>query len=88
MELIFNKEGNVYIAEFHVDADFNLHIEKTEGVVNILQRTSEIGNYAQVTSMPYNQKIIDVDFVGIIYPKYIKVTSARMPKIAVVTERA
>lgn len=31
VELTFNEVGSKYVAEFSVDGDFNLHIEKPRG---------------------------------------------------------
>jgi hypothetical protein len=78
MELNFIKENNNYVAEFEVTADFNLHIERDEpGILALYQRTTTSGEYAEIEgTREYRYKeVYDCDFVGAIYPKYIKVVS-------------
>lgn len=90
MELNFIKENNNYVAEFEVTADFNLHIERDEpGILALYQRTTTSGEYAEIEgTREYRYKeVYDCDFVGYIYPKYIKVMSANEPTMAVVTEK-
>lgn len=75
MKLEFNLTQNgTYVAEVQVHGDFNLHLETKGGIVNLLQRGSEEGEYAPVTSWS-KANIIDCDFGGFVYPKYIKVVS-------------
>lgn len=75
MKLEFNLTQNgTYVAEVKVTGDFNLHLETKGGIVNLLQRGSEEGEYAPVTSWS-KANIIDCDFGGFVYPKYIKVVS-------------
>lgn len=78
MELIFSKQDKVWVAEFEATADFNLHIERDEpGILALYQRTTTSGEYAEIegTREYRYKKIYDTDFVGAIYPKYIKVVS-------------
>ena len=79
MELQFTKTNEGYIAEFEATADFNLHIKReTAGLLEVFQRTVTNGNYDSVDMSKYfnrEHKTIDCDFVGAIYPKYIKVVS-------------
>jgi hypothetical protein len=85
MDLTFNKIGNSYVAEFTAEADFNLHIERvSSGYLRIEQRTSASGAYGLVTGMDEYafMKVIDVDFLGEIYPKFIKVVCANQPTYA------
>lgn len=84
MELTFNKEGNRYVAEFQTSSDFALHIEKPEGSIGIFQKSVEAGEYDFVRSLNVSQydKVIDVDVVGSVYPKWIKVESNVMPTMA------
>lgn len=51
------------------------------------QRTTAEGKYDNIrgTSYNYGDPVIDMDFVGVIYPKYIQVVSKVMPEKAVVT---
>lgn len=88
MELNFNKEGNEYVAEFEVTGDFNLHVEKDKaGRFDIYQRTTQNGEYTSIENLKYqyDKKVIDYDFIGYIYPKYIKVISKFEPIMAIVT---
>ena len=77
-QLIFNKVGKEYVAEFEATADFNLHIERDEpGILALYQRTTTSGEYAEIEgTREYRYKeVYDCDFIGSIYPKYIKVVS-------------
>ena len=87
MELTFNKDGNRYVAEFQTTSDFALHIEKPKGSIVILQKSVEGGRYDYIRNLnvPHYDKVIDVDVVGVVYPKWIKVESGVMPTMAVVT---
>ena len=87
MNLEFIKVGNAYVAEFKVEADFNLHIEKGVGNISISQSSVEGGAYdyiRQLSNAPLD-KVVDIDFVGAIYPKWLKITSTTLPTLAVVT---
>jgi hypothetical protein len=92
MDLNFNKEGNVFVAEFEATADFNIHIEGVaEGKVYIYQRSTAEGEYAYVraaTPYPSFSKIYDCDFSALVYPKYIRVVTDAEPTMAVVTFNA
>lgn len=88
MEITFSKSGEVYVAEFSVTGDFNLHIEGvTAGDVQVFQRGTASGSYARVKSVnPYSyEKVYDYDFSAVVYPKYIKIVSEVEPTLAVVT---
>lgn len=90
MDLIFTKQADRWVAEFIATDDFNLHIEGVvEGNVSVFQRGSESGNYAFVRgSVPYpslNTNVYDYDFAAVVYPKYIRVSCATKPTMAVVT---
>lgn len=79
MELIFKKQDKVWIAEFEATADFNLHIERDEpGILALYQRTTTSGEYAEIEgTREYRYKeVYDCDFIGSVYPKYIKVVSS------------
>lgn len=86
MELTFNKEGSIYVSEFQVDSDFNLHLEKGVGFVKAYQRTAgdkfalikDFGNHN-------GDHVIDVDIVGTVYPKYMKIECEVNPTVAQVT---
>jgi hypothetical protein len=77
-QLTFTKTNNQWVAEFEATADFNLHIERNDvGTLGIYQRGTASGNYAPVQGAVLQLgKTFDADFVGAIYPKYIKVVSA------------
>lgn len=88
MDLVFNKQGNEWVAEFEATADFNLHIEREmSGLVKVYQRTAG-GKYTPIKELSLqlgSQLTIDYDFVGVVWPKYIKVVSKVEPTLAVVT---
>ena len=86
--LTFNQVGDKYVAEFEATTDFNLHIERSEsGFLFVNQRTTSSGAYDSVkgASFNYNDAVVDMDFTGAIYPKYIQVVSKVMPTMAIVT---
>ena len=88
MELTFRKEGSKYIAEFEVAADFNLHLEREDGgLLYVQQRTSTSGQYDSIKGGDFapKEKVVDCDFAGVVYPKYIKIVSEVEPTLAVVT---
>lgn len=80
MEITFNKTKEGYVAEFEATSDFNLHIEReVKGSIAVYQRTTPSGEYDSIYMGGYfnrEHKTIDADFVGAIYPKYIKVVSS------------
>ena len=85
MELTFTKTNNLFISEFQVNSDFNLHIEREEhGIFNIFQRTTSSGEYALVNHEQKldNKSVIDYDFTSLIYPKYIKIVSSTEPVLS------
>ena len=89
MELIFSEQNNRWVAEFEATADFNLHIEGVaEGNISIFQRGTTSGEYAYVrggTPYPSLNATYDYDFSALIYPKFMRVTCATKPTMAVVT---
>jgi hypothetical protein len=88
MEIIFSKSGQSWVSEFQVSGDFNLHVERSKGdVFSVYQRTSQSGEYAYVEGIgtQTGKKVIEFDFTGAIYPKYIKVVCGTKPTMAVVT---
>ena len=87
MELNFEKNGTRWVALFDATSDFNLHIEKGDGFLFIYQRTTDSGQYDSIKDARFNNvdKIIDIDFTAIVYPKHIKVECASLPEIAVIT---
>lgn len=87
MELNFTKVGGLYVAEFAVTADFNLHIEKENGYLRVKQSTVEGGVYDFVQGIrPADaDNVIDVDFTALVYPKHIRVESVVLPTMAIVS---
>lgn len=86
--LTFNQVGDKYVAEFEATTDFNLHIERNEsGFLFVNQRITSSGAYDSIkgASFNYGDAVVDMDFTGAIYPKYIQVVSKVMPTLAVVT---
>jgi hypothetical protein len=86
--LDFYNDGNGYSVKFAVTADFNLHIEKEgNGFLYVQQRTSEFGAYDSIAGADFapQDKVIDYDFSGAIYPKSIWVRSEVEPTLAIVT---
>ena len=91
MELSFVKEGGKYSSEFEVTADFNLHIERdTKGFLFVQQRTASSGQYDSIQGANFTSidHVIDIDFVGAVYPKWIKVVSEVEVTMGVVTFNA
>ena len=89
MNLTFIKSNDRWLAEFKVSAEFNLHIEGVkQGNISLFQRTIENGAYAYISNAvptPTSGIIYDSDFSATIYPKYIRVSCATEPTMAVVT---
>lgn len=88
MNLTFNKINDVFVSEFSVTSDFNLHVERSKGgSFTIFQRSSDGGNYGEVYYQEKLDKIraIDYDFSALIYPKYIKIVSEVEPTYATIT---
>lgn len=78
MELEFIKKGNSYEAIFEVPSDFNIHIELDKpSYLGIYQSSIQDGEYSFTTEYKLNdiQKIYDIDFAALVYPKWIKVVS-------------
>lgn len=87
-DLNFTGNEGKYVAEVKVTADFNLHIEREgSGFWNVSVRTTEDGAYDSVkgASFNYADPVVDCDFTGVIYPKYIKIVSKVQPTKAVIT---
>ena len=87
MELTFVKKGEWYEPDFTADKDFNLHIEKANGPLNMYQTTVQGGQYEDVRGLNFglDNTVVDIDFTALVYPKYIRVVSKVMPTLAVVT---
>ena len=88
MALKFTQVGEKWVAYFSVTDDFNLHIEREEsGYLIVNQRTTAEGKYDSIRdgSFNYGDPVVDIDFTGVIYPKYIQVISKVEPTYAEVT---
>lgn len=92
MEIIFTQVAeNKWESEFTASADFNLHIEKEEsGILLLQQRGSDSGKYDTVGGLKISPSdlVLDCDFAALVYPKYIKVISEVQPTLGVVTFNA
>lgn len=86
MELTFNKDGNLYVTEFEVTTDFNLHLERDKGgKVSFYQRSTN-GQYDSIEELEKNIDLVfDYDFQSLVWPKYIKITSESLPTVATLT---
>lgn len=87
MELTFTNNDNLWVAEFEVRADFNIHLERdTDGRFDIWQKTAG-GKYELINEIGYlgRRLVYDTDFTALVYPKTIKIISAINPTVCVVT---
>ena len=84
--LTFNSIApSIWEATSEVNGDFNLHIEKTSGTVTVRQKTA--GTLFADTAVLNSENVIDVDFVGNVYPKTIKVVvTGERPSVGIITE--
>ena len=75
MELTFLKDGNKWVAEVEVNADFNLHIEKGSGSLSVSQTSVPGGKYDNVPSlrMSPEDSALDKDVTALLYPKTIRI---------------
>ena len=66
MELIFEKEHGMYVAEFQATGDFNIHLERNDrGILNILQSTVADGKYDSISTHNVIQdRVFDCDFTA------------------------
>lgn len=73
MELTFIKDGNKWVTEVEVNADFNLHIEKGAGSLFVAQTSVPGGKYDYVSSlrMSPDDATLDKDVTALIFPKTI-----------------
>ena len=94
MELVFKESEQVlsskpaYEVEFEASSDFNIPIERpSDGYFLIFQKSISNGKYVEVNSVYdlESKTTIDIDFVGAVYPKWIKIVSEVEPTLAVVT---
>lgn len=97
MELVFKESSQIlsdkpaYEVEFEASSDFNINIERpSDGYFLIFQKSTPNGKYTEVNNVYdlESKTIIDIDFVGAVYPKWIKVVSEVEPTMAVVNFNA
>lgn len=87
MELTFNKTNEGYVSEFEILNDVNLHIEKdTISTLKLYQKTAGTKYSLVVDTDLTRQTTDDIDIIGSIYPKWIKVVSMVKPTLAIITE--
>lgn len=88
MELQFTKDAHgMWVSEFEVNSDFNLHIERTKGgIISLYQRTTG-GGWDHVDAFEYvrHQASIDFDCTALVYPKWCKIESEVEPSYAAIT---
>ena len=83
--LTFNKEGGNWVAYFKAEADFALHIERDEAGVMSMEQSTTGGGYAVVEDFPARSRYgraFDYEFSGLVYPKFIRITSTSEPTFA------
>ncbi len=92
MELTFTQTNKKsWVAEFEASSDFNIHIERKDGVgrIRMQQRTSSKGDLAEVEDFtaknPDGEQVIDYDCPALIWPKTIRIVSEVEPTYAEVT---
>lgn len=75
MELTFLNDGNKWVAEVEVNADFNLHIEKGAGSLSVAQTSVPGGKYDNVPSlrMSPEDSALDKDVTALLYPKTLRI---------------
>lgn len=86
-EIVFNKDGNKWVAEFEVSADFNLHIEKPQIGYLYMQQRSTSGKWDSVHKFQVadSDYIVDYDFTALVYPKQIRLVSEYAPTMCALT---
>lgn len=93
MELVFKESSQVlsdkpaYEVEFEASSDFNIHIERpSDGYFLLFQKSTPNGKYTEVNNVYdlESKTTIDMDFVGVVYPKWIKIVSKVEPTYAAI----
>lgn len=86
-DIQFIKQENIYVAEFEVNADFNLHIEKSQSGYLYMQQRSTSGKWDSVRNFQVadSDYIVDYDFTALVYPKQIRLVSKYAPTMCVLT---
>lgn len=88
-QITFTKVGGKYVAEFAAGGNFALHIERAEaGAISLEMKSVEEGQYAVVggefLQKNRNALVIDEQVQAVVFPVYVRVTSATQPSMAVV----
>ena len=86
-DIQFTKQGKTYVAEFEVNADFNLHIEKSQSGYLYMRQRSTSGKWDSVRNFQATDSdyIVDYDFTALVYPKQIRLVSEYAPTMCVLT---
>lgn len=86
-DIQFTKQGKTFVAEFEVNADFNLHIEKSQSGYLYMRQRSTSGKWDSVRNFQVaeNDYIVDYDFTALVYPKQIRLVSEYAPTMCVLT---
>ena len=86
-QLSFSQDATsgLWIATATVNGDFNVHVEREQsGYFGIDIKTTNASNSNYVNKHLAEQDlVIDVDFHGAVYPKYVRVVSNTQPTAAV-----
>ena len=88
MELTFEKEGNKWVAEFEVASEFNLHIEKGVGALNVLQTTvaGMKPDYVPSLHLAENDAVLDKTVPYVPFPISLRIEArTKEAPIAIVT---
>lgn len=102
LNFVKNENTQKYVAEIVVNADFNIHLERTsDGGLEIYQKNGEYTEaiddrsatkrgfdvVAVPNTVPYNSGLVfDYDFSALVYPKTIRIESGSAVTSGTVTE--
>lgn len=102
LNFVKNENTQKYVAEIVVNADFNIHLERTsDGGLEIYQKNGEYTEaiddrsatkrgfdvVAVPNTVPYNSGLVfDYDFSALVYPKTIRIESGSAVTIGIITE--
>jgi hypothetical protein len=86
MDITFSLQNGQYIAEFKVTSEFNLHIEKGVGSIQMFQRTSgTFFDKVEDFKMEKNDIVCDFDSGSFIGEKTIRLVSSVEPRYCFIT---
>lgn len=88
MELTFTEKNGSWEAEFSATGDFALRVTKTSnGDVKLYQRSVDAGDYDFTCRLNKSSqdRVIDRQVVGVVYPMWIMVRCDVKPTAGVVT---